>query len=329
VRSGVKVRDGTPRTRRTLCPGGKTAKRTELGAPLLKTMFCGSGSFGGGRFELHADRRGNVKKWTPSRGWDNGRSRGRGRSREREQVLAVVGTAPGTGGCPLPSRMCIHALQGPNRVDADRRPVADGASIGLPTTRPFDCRPLSAARHDASAEACHHRAFLHDHVPEYELRLGFRLHFGNRNHHEHVRHLRPEWNESVDEPSGAEHPAGPDQFAQLQAIRVGSGRSPQDRQPPTAGTGASDGRREFFQAHPLLENERSLLVTILPWEQAASYRETLDRVGFEAESVLAEKATGRPTGRWYGTLQVRKVGSHGCQPALLVSSARKPCRSGG
>jgi hypothetical protein len=61
----------------------------------------------------------------------------------------------------------------------------------------------------------------------------------------------------------------------------------------------------FFQAHPLLEDERSLLVTILPWEQATSYRETLDRVGFEAESVIASRATGRPTGRWYGTFQMR------------------------
>jgi len=62
---------------------------------------------------------------------------------------------------------------------------------------------------------------------------------------------------------------------------------------------------EFFGAHPLLENERSLLIAILPWEQATSYRETLDRVGFEAESVLAEGASGKLTGRWYGTFQFR------------------------
>ena len=62
---------------------------------------------------------------------------------------------------------------------------------------------------------------------------------------------------------------------------------------------------EFFTAHPQLEDERNLLVTILPWEQADSYRDTLERVGFEAELVLSARATGKPEGRWYGTLQLR------------------------
>lgn len=79
---------------------------------------------------------------------------------------------------------------------------------------------------------------------------------------------------------------------------------------------------EFFRAHPLLENERSLLVAILPWEQAASYRETLERVGFEAESVLAARATGRPAGRWYGTFQIRTESPTGArQPSSYPARA--------
>jgi len=76
---------------------------------------------------------------------------------------------------------------------------------------------------------------------------------------------------------------------------------------------------EFFRVHPLLESERSLLVAILPWEQAASYRETLDRVGFEAESVLAAKASGSPAGRWYGIFQFRTESPTG---ASKLSSSR-------
>ena len=66
--------------------------------------------------------------------------------------------------------------------------------------------------------------------------------------------------------------------------------------------------RRFYSEHPALRDEAQLLATILPWEQGGSYNETLGRVGFEAESILASRDTKTPFGRWYGVLQVKPAG---------------------
>ena len=50
--------------------------------------------------------------------------------------------------------------------------------------------------------------------------------------------------------------------------------------------------QNFFAEHPSLRTETELLQTILPWEQRASYRETLERIGFEAETVIAHRSVG-------------------------------------
>jgi hypothetical protein len=72
---------------------------------------------------------------------------------------------------------------------------------------------------------------------------------------------------------------------------------------------AQNAMRNFFAAHPSLNNEIPLLQAIIPWESTDNYRETLNRLGFEAESVLASRAAGRISGRWYGNLQLRETES--------------------
>ena len=62
--------------------------------------------------------------------------------------------------------------------------------------------------------------------------------------------------------------------------------------------------QNFFAWHPSLRSETDLLQTILPWEEGTSYQDTLERLGSEAETVLAGRAAGTTAGRWYGTLQV-------------------------
>ncbi len=61
----------------------------------------------------------------------------------------------------------------------------------------------------------------------------------------------------------------------------------------------------FFTDHPRLREETRLLETILPWEEADYFRETLARLAFEAERVVADREAGVSTGRWYGTLELR------------------------
>lgn len=67
--------------------------------------------------------------------------------------------------------------------------------------------------------------------------------------------------------------------------------------------------QNFFSEHPSLRTETDLLQRILPWEEGATYRDTLQRLGFEAETVLAARASGTMTGRWYGVLQIPTASS--------------------
>lgn len=59
----------------------------------------------------------------------------------------------------------------------------------------------------------------------------------------------------------------------------------------------------FFVAYPALRAEIPLLEAILPWEQRPSDTETLAHIGFEADTVVADRSSGTSAGRWYGTLE--------------------------
>lgn len=76
--------------------------------------------------------------------------------------------------------------------------------------------------------------------------------------------------------------------------------------------------QRFFAEHPSLRTETDLLQAILPWEQRVSYRDTLERLGFEAETVLAGRASGTMAGRWYGVLQIRPEASSATPEPIKV-----------
>ena len=67
--------------------------------------------------------------------------------------------------------------------------------------------------------------------------------------------------------------------------------------------------KNFYAAHPSFYNEIPLLQAILPWEETENYKETLNRIAFEAETVLASRSTGGVSGKWYGNLLVREQGA--------------------